>query len=103
MIMMRRQVSTIKQAVLLMLLLTLPLFVFARPAFAAGANPTSQFVFARDGRKIVVEPYGPNILRVTLSTRNADALGSPGYGIVGTASARGWTQETDADGYLVLR
>jgi len=103
MIMMRRQVSTIKQAVLLMLLLTLPLFVFARPAFAAGANPTSQFVFARDGRKIVVEPYGPNILRVTLSTRNADALGSPGYGIVGTASASGWTQETDADGYLLLR
>ena len=101
--MMQRHVSTKTRAVFLPLLLALSAVILARPAFAAGANPTSQFVFARDGRKIVVEPYGPNILRVTLSTRSADALGAPGYGIIGTASARGWTQETDADGYLVLR
>lgn len=100
---MRRKVSTIAQTVFLTLLLALFGFGLAQPAFAKEASPPGQFVFARDGRKIVVEPYAPNILRVTLSSRSANALGLPGYGIIGTASARGWTQETDADGYAVLR
>ena len=98
-----RQVSTMARALRVALLLALSALIFARPAFAASVGPAGQFVFARDGRKIVVEPYGPNILRVTLSTSDGHALGAPGYGIIGTASASGWTQLTDADGYLVLR
>ena len=64
---------------------------------------TSNFVLDRENRTIVVEPYGPNIVRITLSTEKAAALAAPGYGIVGTPSMTGWTQEQDSDGYDVIR
>jgi alpha-glucosidase/alpha-D-xyloside xylohydrolase len=61
------------------------------------------FVLDRSDRTIVVEPYGANIVRITLSTTKALAVAAPGYGIVGTPSAAGWTRETDAEGYDVIR
>ena len=39
-----------------------------------------------------MEPYAPNIVRVTLSLKKEEALKAPGYGFIGTASD-GWTQE----------
>lgn len=57
----------------------------------------------RDGRTIVLEPYAPNILRVTMSTDKAAAAARPGYGFVAKASAEGWTHERDAEGNDVFR
>ena len=74
--------------------------------WAAGAgaqNQASRFVIERNDRTIVLEPYADNIIRVTLSAAKSAALEAPGYGIVGTASMTGWTEELDADGYDVIR
>jgi alpha-glucosidase/alpha-D-xyloside xylohydrolase len=66
-----------------------------------GANP--QFVLARQGRVLVLEPYAPNIVRITLSSDKTAALAAPGYGFVGTPSITGWAQEQDSGGYDVIR
>jgi alpha-glucosidase/alpha-D-xyloside xylohydrolase len=63
----------------------------------------SSFVLDRDGRTIVLEPYAPNILRITMSKTKAMATTAPGYGFVGTASMTGWTHEQEADGSEVFR
>src|SRR5579863_6171073 len=52
----------------------------------------------RDGRTISLVPYGPNIVRVTMSTSTVAATASPGYGVVANPSSQGWTQERDAQG-----
>jgi len=50
----------------------------------------------RKGETIVLEPYAPNILRVTLSMNRAPAEALPGYGIIGTPAPAGWSAaETD--------
>ena len=55
----------------------------------------------RKGETIVLEPYAPNILRVTLSLQHDPAVAKPGYGFVGSSDVTGWTaSETDnADVY----
>jgi alpha-D-xyloside xylohydrolase len=68
-------------------------------ALAQGSN----IALDRDGRTIVLEPYAPNILRVTMSKTNAMATTPPGYGFVGTPSMTGWTHEQEADGSEVFR
>jgi alpha-D-xyloside xylohydrolase len=60
-------------------------------------------VLERDGRTISLEPYAPNILRVTISTDKAAATAAPGYGFVAKPSAEGWTHERDAEGDEVFR
>jgi hypothetical protein len=62
-----------------------------------------KFVFDREGRTIVLEPYAPNILRITFSKDNATATGAPGYGVVGTPSMTGWAHEKDTEGNDVFR
>ena len=52
----------------------------------------------RDGSTVVLEPYAPNILRVTMSTLKDEATAGPGYGIVAMRDAAGWTHETTAEG-----
>jgi alpha-glucosidase/alpha-D-xyloside xylohydrolase len=56
----------------------------------------NRFVLDRDGRTIVLEPYAPNILRVTFSKTKANATTAPGYGFVGTPSMTGWSHEQDS-------
>ena len=63
----------------------------------------TKFVLARDGRTIVLEPYAPNIIRVTLSKDNAAAAAAAGYGFVGTPSMTGWAHEKNSDGDDVFR
>lgn len=63
----------------------------------------SSFVLSREGRTIVLEPYAPNILWVTLSKTNAMATAAPGYGFVGTPAMTGWTEQKEADGSKVFR
>ena len=60
-------------------------------------------VLVRNGRTISLEPYAPNILRVTMSIDRAAATSAPGYGFVAQPSAEGWTYERDSEGNDVLR
>ncbi|HXP09243.1 MAG TPA: hypothetical protein VN828_12140, partial [Acidobacteriaceae bacterium] len=53
----------------------------------------TRVVLDRGGSTIVLEPYAPNIIRVTLSLLKQPALAPPGYGFTGTPSATGWTHE----------
>jgi len=63
----------------------------------------TQIVLSRHGNTLVVEPYGPNIVRITLSVEQKEALAAPGYGFVSTPSMSGWSHEQDSEGYDVIR
>lgn len=63
----------------------------------------SNMTLERDGNTIVLEPYAPNIIRVTLSKTKAAATEAPGFGFVGTPSMTGWTREKGSAGDDVLR
>ena len=69
----------------------------------AAMAQSGPLVLEREGRVISLEPYAPNILRVTMSTDRAAATGAPGYGFVAQPSAEGWTHERDGEGYDVYR
>src|SRR4051812_44030968 len=58
------------------------LVLLALPAVARSAPPDgdNRYVLERKGRTIVLEPYGPNIVRITLSTEKPAASAAPGYG-----------------------
>jgi len=58
---------------------------------ALAQNPGQRVVIDRNGETIVLEPYAPNILRVTLSLQRDPALAAPGYGLVASPAASGWS------------
>jgi alpha-D-xyloside xylohydrolase len=71
---------------------------------AAGAlaqSPSQRLELDRKGETIVLEPYAPNILRVTISLKHDPALASPGYGFIAEPAASGWnaSQTPQADVY----
>jgi alpha-D-xyloside xylohydrolase len=55
------------------------------------------YIIDRGNSAIAIEPYAPNIVRVTLSLLKEQVTAPPGYGFVGTASNAGWT-ESDSNG-----
>lgn len=59
---------------------------------------TTQVVLNRSGSTITLEPYAPNIVRVTLSKSREEATAPPGYGFVASPSTEGWQREDKADG-----
>ncbi len=59
-------------------------------AGVAAQAPSQRLELDRKGETIVLEPYAPNILRVTLSVNRERALAAPGYGFVASPSAVGW-------------
>jgi len=62
--------------------------------FAAGASAQeTRVVLDRGGSTIVLEPYAPNIIRVTLSLLKQPALAPPGYGFTAAPSAAGWSHQ----------
>ena len=54
-------------------------------------NASQRLELNRGGATVVLEPYAPNILRITLSLKREPAEAAPGYGIVGTPAPTGWT------------
>jgi alpha-D-xyloside xylohydrolase len=73
---------------------TSALALYAAVAFAAFApaqSDNSHLVLTGGGETIVLEPYAPNILRVTLSMDDAAAKSAPGYGIIAKPNSAGWT------------
>ena len=97
-------VRGIRKAIHVIVLVWIAILVSASHGSAEAQTPdqANRFVLDRQGRTIVLEPYGPNIVRITLSTEKPAALGEPGYGIVGTPSMTGWTHERDSTGYDVF-
>jgi alpha-D-xyloside xylohydrolase len=55
-------------------------------------------VVQRGAGTIALEPYAPNIVRVTLSLDQAQAVAAPGYGFVASPSADGWDYRHTEDG-----
>ena len=95
----QRKAKAVVPALAAMLLM----FSSARLASANTSDQANRFIIERDNRTIVMEPYGANIIRVTLSSEKAAALAAPGYGIVGTPSMASWTHEQDSAGYDIIR
>jgi alpha-D-xyloside xylohydrolase len=60
----------------------------------AASAQESKVVLDRGGATVVLEPYAPNIIRVTLSSLKEPALAAPGYGVIGTPDATGWKRDT---------
>lgn len=52
----------------------------------------------RNGSLVSVEPYGPNIVRITLSLEKERVLAPAGYGFIGAADAKGWKHAANASG-----
>jgi len=78
----------------------LALGVLLVPAlFACSASAQQGPLVLERGKGVIsLEPYAPNILRITMSTDKASATAAPGYGFVAQPSADGWTHEHNADG-----
>jgi len=59
---------------------------------------TAHIATQRGDATVLVEPYAPNIVRVSLSLRKDDALAAPGYGITAQPAAAGWTESSGEHG-----
>ncbi len=55
-------------------------------------------VLERGAATVSIEPYAPNIVRVSLSLVAADALSGSGYGITAKGSSVGWTRKSGPEG-----
>ncbi|MEC3909282.1 glycoside hydrolase family 31 protein [Sphingobium sp. CR2-8] len=65
----------------------------AMPALAA-----PMALLDRHGSRVAIEPYAPNIVRVTIALDPDLASAAPGEGPNAKADATGWTHRTDASG-----
>jgi len=74
------------------LLLTCTAVICCIPATA------QQLTLTRNEATVVVEPYAPNIVRVTISLLKPQALAGPGYGIIARPQTTGWTTESNTSG-----
>jgi alpha-D-xyloside xylohydrolase len=52
----------------------------------------------RNGAMVSIEPYGPNIVRVTIALDRDLADSAPGYGVVAKSDAAGWAHASSAAG-----
>ncbi len=72
--------------------------VLLTAAIVLAQSPAQKLEIDRKGETIVLEPYAPNILRVTLSLKHDPALAGPGFGFVATPAAAGWSaSQTERD------
>ncbi len=73
--------------------------VAATAAVCAQTQP-EKIVIPRGESTIVLEPYAPNVIRVTLSLDKAQAVAAPGYGIVAKPAQAGWEYEATPDAHI---
>ncbi|MGI4827300.1 MAG: TIM-barrel domain-containing protein [Janthinobacterium lividum] len=69
--------------------------VIASPAQTA---PTPSSLLDRNGQAITIEPYAPNIVRVTLSLDAAQAERGPGFGFIASPANADWTHAVTGNG-----
>src|SRR5579871_6161975 len=67
-------------------------------SIAGVAQTPEKMVLDRQEATVMLEPYAPNIVRVTLSLRKDDAIAGPGYGIIAHANAGDWKKESGEKG-----
>ncbi len=67
-------------------------------AVPSGLAQKVAHVWTQDGTTISIEPYAPNVIRVTLSAIPEKASAPPGYGFLGQPSATGWEHQQDQRG-----
>ncbi|MBV9405133.1 MAG: glycoside hydrolase family 31 protein [Acidobacteriaceae bacterium] len=68
------------------------------PRLLSAENTETQLVLAKNGSTIVLEPYAPNIIRVTLSMSKEEATAPPGYGFEAAPAPGGWSRQNDESG-----
>ena len=70
-----------------------------RQGFASEPETVTPTVaLERNGNTVTIEPYAPNIVRVTVSTIAKEAQAAPGYGFVAKADETGWKHAIDPEG-----
>jgi alpha-D-xyloside xylohydrolase len=74
------------------------LFTLVFLPVAIAQPQAAQVILDRGGSTIVVEPYAPNIVRITLSMLKDQATAAPGYGVSASPSTAGWQQGSDTAG-----
>ena len=57
----------------------------------------------RNGQTITIEPYAPNVVRVTLSMIAGEATAVPGYGFMAKPDQGGWTHSVENSGADVYK
>lgn len=62
-----------------------------------GVEP-GRVVITRDHTTMMLEPYAPNIIRVSISRLKPDATSGPGYGIIAKPAASSWHFDKSATG-----
>jgi len=77
-------------------------WMFALILVSSASAQEQRIVIPHGGSTIVLEPYAPNVIRVTLSLDKDQALAAPGYGIDATPDAKGWSV-ADSDHARVYR
>ena len=77
------------------------LLVAAAVLLALRATPAQEIQLNRNAVTVLVEPYAPNVVRVSLSLLKQDALAAPGYGIIAAPQAAGWSVESAATGEVL--
>ncbi|MGB8259009.1 MAG: TIM-barrel domain-containing protein [Terracidiphilus sp.] len=68
--------------------LCFPAAIAVTAVCALAQNPAPKLEISRWGETMVVEPYAPNIVRVTLSLKRDAALRGPGFGILAQPAAQ---------------
>src|SRR5580692_8125741 len=63
-----------------------------------GVAVAQQLSLSRGEATVLIEPYAPNVVRVSLSLRRDDALAGPGYGISAKTAGEGWVAESGQAG-----
>ena len=69
------------------------LLAFATPALAEPLATVD-----RNGSLVAIEPYAPNIVRVTIALDRDEVTAAPGPGPNAKPDATGWSHRTDASG-----
>lgn len=88
-----KKTLTVRRRLLLTVIAVTAPGLFSAPV---GAAPLA--TLDRHGSFVSVEPYGPNIVRITLAQSAGEADTPPGYGVNGTPDAAGWTHTAGSDG-----
>jgi len=65
-------------------------------AWAGTAIAAPMATVDRNGSLVAIEPYAPNIVRVTIALDRGLSDGAPGYGIVAKSDATGWNHSSSA-------
>ncbi len=77
-----------------------PLLALIVSSLQISAQP-AEIRTERGTATVLVEPYSPNIVRVSMSLRKDDALAGPGYGIVAPTDSSGWVLHSGPQGDIL--